>query len=101
MRIRWSEQARQDLKSIAAYIAKDNPSASRRWIARLRQRAKTVLPFPYAGRRVPELDQDDIREVLLGNYRIVYQIYPSTIEIVTVFEGHRLLHRPQPESDED
>jgi toxin ParE1/3/4 len=101
MRVRWSEQARQDLRSIAAYIAKDNPNAARRWIARLRQRATKIVPFPYAGRRVPEFDRDDIREVFLGSYRIVYRIDPDLIEIVTVFEGHRLLHQPEPQPDED
>jgi toxin ParE1/3/4 len=45
---------------------------------------------PYSGRKVPELDRDDIREVLPGNYRIVYRIYPKFIDVLTVFEGHRL-----------
>ena len=101
MRVRWSERARHDLTSIAAYISKDNANAARRWIARLRQRAKDILPFPYAGRRVPEFGRDDIREVFLGSYRIVYQINPKIIEIVTVFEGHRLLQRPESALDED
>ncbi len=101
MRVRWSEQARQDLRSISVYIAKDNPNAARRWIARLRKRAKEIVPFPYAGRRVPEFGRDDIREVFLGSYRIVYQIDPEIIEIVTVFEGHRLLQRPESAPDDD
>ena len=44
-----------------------------------------------SGRKVPEFDQDDVREVLLRNYRIVYRIHATEIRVLTVFEGHRLL----------
>ncbi len=47
--------------------------------------------MPRAGRIVPELGREDIREVLEGTYRIVYQIKGSTIDVLVVFEGHRLL----------
>jgi len=46
--------------------------------------------LPYSGRQVPELNRDDLREVFLGNYRIVYRIFPDSIEVLTIFEGHRL-----------
>jgi len=100
MRVRWTGRALRDLRSIADYISKDNPRAARRWVARLRERAAKAPQFPYAGRKVPEFDRDDIREVFLGSYRIIYRIYPDFIEVLTVFEGHRLL-RPAPPSDED
>ena len=32
-----------------------------------------------------------LRELLVGNYRIIYRITSNTIEVLTVFEGHRLL----------
>lgn len=47
--------------------------------------------MPHAGRQVPELGRDDIREVLVRGYRIVYRVGPNGIDILTVFEGHRLL----------
>jgi toxin ParE1/3/4 len=90
MRVRWTGQALEDLKGIAAFISADSPEAASRWVGRLKERARKAAPMPYSGRKVPELDRDDIREVLLGNYRIVYRIYPKFIDILTVFEGHRL-----------
>lgn len=39
---------------------------------------------------MPELNREDVREVFLGSYRIVYRIYPDFIDVITVFEGHRL-----------
>jgi plasmid stabilization system protein ParE len=51
---------------------------------------RTAL-FPASGRIVPEIDRSDIREVILENYRIVYQLSETTITIFTVFESHRLI----------
>ena len=90
MRVRWTRQAAQDLQAIGAFIAQDKPGAARRWVARLQERARHAAPTPRAGSKVPELDREDVREVLVGSYRIVYRIYPDFIDILTVFEGHRL-----------
>ena len=43
------------------------------------------------GRIVPEIGSFNIRELIEGNYRIVYRYSREKIEILTVFEGHKLL----------
>jgi toxin ParE1/3/4 len=91
VRVRWTSRSIQDLREIGAFIARDNPNAARRWVARLKERAWKAAPFPYGGRIVPELNREDVREVFLKSYRIVYRIFPDFIEVLTVFEGHRLL----------
>ncbi len=91
MKLFWTETARQDLKNIKQYIAIDNPTAAKRWIEKLRKRAKNVLHTPFSGRKVPEFSRDDIRELIEGNYRIVYQVFSDRLVVLTVFEGHRLL----------
>jgi plasmid stabilization system protein ParE len=45
--------------------------------------------MPRAGRRVPELGRDDVREVVARRYRIVYQVSPGGIVVLVVFESHR------------
>lgn len=91
MRLRWTARARRDLLAVGRYIARDDPVAARRWVDRLRTRARAAAQRPLAGRVVPEFEQTDIREVLLSNYRVVYRVRPKEIHILTVFEGHRLL----------
>lgn len=91
MKLRWTDRARRDLLAIGRYIAQDNPSTARRWVERLRERARQAAATPLAGRVVPELQRDDIREVFLRNYRIVYRVREDAIDVLTVFEGHRLL----------
>jgi toxin ParE1/3/4 len=90
--VHWTPRAAGDLLAVGEYIAGDNPEAARRFVERLRRRARDAARAPLAGRTVPEVERDDVREVL-GNYRIVYRIAKGGIEVLTVFEGHRLLPR--------
>ena len=64
----------------------------------LRTRARNALLAPLAGRKLPELLRDDIRELIEGNYRIVYQVFEDHLVVLTVFEGHHLLPREKMDS---
>ncbi len=68
---------------------RDNPATARRWVERLRERARQAAHAPMAGRMAPEVQRTDIREVFLRTYRIVYRVREDAIEILTVFEEHR------------
>lgn len=48
---------------------------------------------------MPEISNPDIREIITKNYRIVYKIRPNSIAILTVFEGHKLLHAEELDLD--
>jgi len=86
MKLFWTETARQDLQAIRRYIAADNPAAAKRWVGRLKERARDTLHSPLAGRKVPEFLRNDIREMIEGNYRIVYQVLEDRLVILTVSE---------------
>lgn len=87
----WTRRAVEDLDTVGQYIAADDPEAARRWVLELMATAKRASRVPLAGRRVPELARDDIREVLLRSYRIVYRVTDERVDVLTVFEGHRRL----------
>ncbi|MCC5668610.1 type II toxin-antitoxin system RelE/ParE family toxin [Nostoc sp. CHAB 5784] len=44
-----------------------------------------------SGRVVPEIAQEDIREIIFGNYRIVYLVSDDQVNILTVFHSSRQL----------
>lgn len=73
MKIIWTERSAHALEAIGAYIAQDNPEAATRWLARLIARAEKAAVIPHGGRIVPELGRDDVREVFVRTYRIVYR----------------------------
>jgi len=90
MKLLWTDKARRDLLAIGRFIARDNPRAARTWVEKLRERARKAALTPLAGRVVPERSEQEVREVILRNYRIVYRVYEDAIHVLTVFEGHRL-----------
>ena len=91
MRLRWTQRAQDDLVEIASFIARDDPAAARAWIKRLRERARLAASMPFAGRVVPEHGREDVREVLVRSYRIIYRLDADQMIVLTVIEGHRLL----------
>ena len=85
----WTTKALADLQAIGDHIARDKPGAAARWVMRLTEKAEGVVELPLVGRRVPELGRDDVREVFLRTYRIIYFFTEDRLEILTIFEGHR------------
>lgn len=90
MKLLWTETAKKDLIAIRRYIARDNATAAKNWIKRLKTKVRNTVHYPLAGRKVPEFSRDDLREVIEGNYRIVYQVHSDRISILTIFESHHL-----------
>ncbi len=72
MRIRWSERARTDLHRLRDYIAEDSPYYARRFVAKVIASVEKLTDHPHIGRRVPEADRDDVRELIFQGYRIIY-----------------------------
>lgn len=95
MKVVWTEQAWQRLAEIDAFIAKDDPTAASRLVERLIERGDALSEHPDRGRRLPELPESGLRELVVGNYRLVYRRGARNIEVLTVFEGHHLLRRDE------
>jgi len=91
MKIVWTAQALERLVEIEEFIAADSPVRARKFVERLIARGDSLSRSPLRGRIVSELSHPQIREIFEKAYRIVYRIRKSQVEILTVFEGHRLL----------
>jgi len=89
MRVIWAPRAIRRVTEIAGYIAADRPGAARTWTRALFDRVRTVSHQPRMGRQVPELNRDEVREVLHGEYRVVYRIDPKRVVVLTVRHGRR------------
>lgn len=95
MKILWTKEALLRLQKIEDYISRDNPNIAVEFVDKLIMVAETLNDNPEKGRVVPELSLENIRELLYKNYRIVYLIKKSSIDILTVFEGHQLLKKEE------
>lgn len=91
MRLIWSPLAIERVSEIAEYIAQDNPSAAQRWVDSTFQVIEQLEKFPEIGGMVPEIKQEDFREIIHGNYRIIYRIDSENTAILTLRHGKQIL----------
>ncbi len=91
-RLNWTDLSIEDLINIAEFISKDSVRYSVIQIKRIRERAKLLKTQPFLGRIVPEIKDESVRELILGNYRIIYRIVTEDrIDILTVHHSAKLL----------
>ena len=97
VQLNWTFQAKDDLKSITEYISKDSEKYAQLQIFRLRQRTKILTSQVYSGKIVPEMENQHIRELIEGNYRIIYKILnDQRVDILTVHHTSRDLTKRKP-----
>ena len=94
VQINWTEQAKTDLKEIADYISIDSVKYAQYQISRIVSATKNLENFARIGKIVPEIRDSKIREIVTGNYRIIYLIVNgSRIDILTIHHSARDLRR--------
>ncbi len=91
VKIIWTDFAIEDLRLIHDYISKDSKRYADRFLEKLLERVDQLESFPKSGRVVPEFNIDSIRELIEGNYRIVYKISTTQIAILRVHHAARQL----------
>ncbi len=87
--IRWSIGALDDLESISAYIEQDSPEKAREIVKGIIEKIEQLKQFPNIGRKFPDREDDQLREIIFKNYRIVYEIKEEIIEILIIAHGSR------------
>lgn len=91
--VRWTTQAADDIDAIAEFIAKDSPTYASLFASRVIDSAESLRDHPQIGRIVPELGVPAIRELIVGNYRIIHRTTADLVEILTVVHGARLIEQ--------
>ena len=91
MTVIWTDEALEKLWEIEQYIGSNSPENAEKFVNYLIEQGESIAFNPHMGRRVPEISNPEIRELIVKKYRIVYRVYKSQIEILTVFEGHKML----------
>jgi len=90
VRIKWTIQAKEDLKGIGEYIALDSVKYAKLQIARIKIRTQVLKTHIRIGKITPEINNPNIRELAEGNYRIIYKIKSENhISILTIHHSAR------------
>jgi toxin ParE1/3/4 len=84
VKIVWSPLAVDRLTEIVAWISRDRPVAAANLVQEMFSSVEQLVSLPERGRRVAEIDQPDIRELIHKRYRIIYRVKANSIEVLTV-----------------
>ncbi len=90
MKVVWTDRAKARLKKIHAEIAEEAPRAADDLVRRLVRRSLQLQTVARSGRKVPEYDRDDIRELKERPYRIIYQL-SDRVDVVAVMHYRQLM----------
>lgn len=91
MKIVWSPLSFKRLENIYEFISDKDPVAAQNLINRIFERIESLTKYPERGRKVPEINRNEIREVFESEYRIIYKIEPKKILILTIRNFKQLL----------
>jgi len=91
MKIIWTREALGNILEIENNISGDNSSKAIEFTDLLIIKCEYLIDNPDIGRKIPELSDPSIREIIYKYYRIVHRHIDEEIQILTIFEGHRLL----------
>ena len=89
LRVIWSYAAVDDLEVAAEYLHRDSPSFSSSFVLRALEAGRSLSDFPERGRIVPELKNDNIREIFLYSYRLIYRVEKDKVSILGLIHGRR------------
>jgi addiction module RelE/StbE family toxin len=97
MNLVWSPLALERVVEIGEYIAEDYPETAADVVDRIFSSVRRLERYPKSGRRVPESERTDLREVIHGNYRVIYRVDPDRLVVLTVRHARQELHSDDPD----
>jgi len=94
VQIKWLIAAQIDLKDIYEYISVDSMRYAKYMVLKIQNKTEVLKKYPTIGKVVTEFDNDSIREIIEGNYRIIYKIVnPKRIDLLMIHHGARSLKK--------
>ena len=101
-KVAWSASAARDLERAVAYIAQDSPAYAAAFAREVLAASRSLRSLAGRGRIVPEVGRDDVRELILGSYRLIYRTdqAPSRVRVLAFLHGRRELRMARLPLDE-
>ena len=87
--VAWTESAWQELEEATEYIARDSPHFASALMHEAQLAAQSLKKFPQRGRIVPELRDASVREIFVKQYRLIYELGPNRVVVLSFLHGAR------------
>ena len=96
MKLTIAQSALNDLEDIQAYYLDQGvPESAQKFVGAILEKLQRLVDHPDSGRKVPEFDQEQIREIIHPPFRIVYLRNTTTVSLIRVWRSERLLLLPE------
>jgi toxin ParE1/3/4 len=87
----WTEPALENLDDIAEYIALHNATAAKKLVKTVFQKVERLEKFPESGRKPPEMETFNYREVVVNPCRVFYRVDNDNVYILHVMRQEQQL----------
>ncbi|MCP5197967.1 MAG: type II toxin-antitoxin system RelE/ParE family toxin [Gammaproteobacteria bacterium] len=87
----WSQPAKADLRAIHDYITVDSSYYAKKLTQDIVAKTDVLVNLPRIGKMVPELGDEQIRELIEPPYRIIYEIKGEDVFVLAVIHRRREL----------
>jgi len=88
-KVHWSIISQVDLEEIGNFIARDSPYYAIDFVDRIIEQVESIPQFPFRGRVVPEFGIETVREVIFGNYRLIYRVVDGDVIVIAISHSKR------------
>ena len=89
----WTEPALRNIEDIASYIAISNPAAAKKLVAKIISKIERLNDHPLSGRKPPELQNLNYREILVNPCRVFYKYENDVVYILYIMRQEQYLRR--------
>ncbi len=91
MEVIFTDQFLDRVEECTDYIALDHVPTAIKWARGVFEQCQKLSSQPETGRIAPEFRRPEIREVIHGNYRLVYELKPNQIDMLTIWHTRQML----------
>jgi len=85
----WAQRARSDLRLAVSFIRTESPDAARAFASAVIKASRSLATLSERGRVVRELADEQVRELILGRYRMIYEVFPERVAVLRVIHASR------------
>jgi len=91
MEVIFTDHFLERVEECTDYIALDHISTAVKWARGIFEHCQKLSEQPESGRIVPEFKRPEIRELIHGNYRLVYELKTNQIDMLTIWHTRQML----------
>ena len=83
-RVRWTQSALNDLDNICEYIARDSQFYVAAFVNKIKLASRSLSKMSSRTRTVPETQNTNIRELLIGSFRLMFRLQGNEVQIIAI-----------------